>query len=70
MQHSARDALAEVLLRYVTEVGQLAHETAELAGRTEPNAIDVIAALEELGECCSGSAWVGFPHLSRSISQR
>jgi len=49
-QHSARDALAEVLIRYVTEVGQLAHETAELAGRTEPNAIDVLAALEELGE--------------------
>jgi hypothetical protein len=39
-----------VLIRYVTEVGQLAHETAELAGRTEPNAIDVLAALEELGK--------------------
>ncbi|KAK3257753.1 hypothetical protein CYMTET_33172 [Cymbomonas tetramitiformis] len=50
VQGSACDALADVLVRYICEVGQITHETAELAGRSEGNVFDVIVALEELGQ--------------------
>lgn len=58
IQASANDTLAELMLRYVLELGSAAHSYAELAGRTGFNAADLVrpslqaatkGALHELG---------------------
>lgn len=49
VQESALDVLAELLLRYVSEVGTASHEYAELANRSEVNVADVALALEDVG---------------------
>jgi len=49
LQKSARDVLAEVLVRYISEIGSISHDVAELAGRTKPNVFDVLSALDDLG---------------------
>eukprot|EP00959_Pyramimonas_sp_CCMP1952_P161748 3382023-Pyramimonas_sp.AAC.2 len=46
---SACDALADVMLRYMSEIGVSVHQSAELAGRTEGNLHDILAAFDELG---------------------
>lgn len=45
VQQSASDALAELLLQYVGELGSLTHGYAELAGRAECNVNDVVCHL-------------------------
>lgn len=42
MQKSAYSILSELTIRYMEEVGRLSHQNTELAGRTEPNAMDVV----------------------------
>ena len=42
LQASANDTLAELMLRYVLELGSAAHSYAELAGRTGFNAADLV----------------------------
>ena len=42
VQQSCVEILADLLLRYVQEVGAASHHYAELAGRTDTNAIDVV----------------------------
>jgi len=49
IQKSACDALADVMLRYISEIGVSVHQSAELAGRTEGNLHDILAAFDELG---------------------
>ena len=44
LQHSAGDALAELLLQYVSEIGSATHAYAELAGRTDCNVNDVVSS--------------------------
>ncbi|GAB4828668.1 hypothetical protein Ancab_018334 [Ancistrocladus abbreviatus] len=48
-QQSALEALADVAVRYIREIGRNAHCYANLAGRTESDALDVIQGLEDLG---------------------
>lgn len=50
---SSLDTLSEVLVKFLDEVGFHSHSLAELSGRTHDNALDVLAALEEVGT----SAW-------------
>ena len=42
MQRSTYSILSELTIRYMEEVGRLSHQNTELAGRTEPNAMDVV----------------------------
>mmetsp|Transcript_14166 Transcript_14166/g.23984 ORF Transcript_14166/g.23984 Transcript_14166/m.23984 type:complete len:369 (+) Transcript_14166:472-1578(+) len=49
IQKSACDALAEVMLRYISEIGIAVHQCAERAGRTEGNVHDILAAFDQLG---------------------
>jgi transcription initiation factor TFIID subunit 8 len=46
-QESASEMLVDVLLKYVEMVGLVARDSAEHAGRTEVNFVDVHAALQE-----------------------
>lgn len=48
-QSSVLNILAELLLRFINEVGGASHGYAELAGRTEPNALDILLALNDMG---------------------
>lgn len=41
-QQSSLDTLADLLLRYINEVGSASHGYAELAGRTESTPLDVV----------------------------
>mmetsp|Transcript_20377 Transcript_20377/g.50678 ORF Transcript_20377/g.50678 Transcript_20377/m.50678 type:complete len:321 (-) Transcript_20377:295-1257(-) len=50
---AAADALAEVLSRFLLEVGHTSHRFAETAGRTDVNASDVLCALSSLGSAFS-----------------
>ena len=43
-QQSSLDTLADLLLRYIAEVGSASQGYAELAGRTESNPLDVVGA--------------------------
>eukprot|EP00249_Psilotum_nudum_P012316 c23717_g1_i1 orf=259-1488(+) len=49
IQRSALDAIADIAVLYLVGVGKLARYYANLAGRTQCNALDVILALEDLG---------------------
>ncbi|KAI7842811.1 hypothetical protein COHA_003557 [Chlorella ohadii] len=49
VQTSCGEILADLLLRYVHEVGAASHHYAELAGRSETNAVDVAMALNDMG---------------------
>ena len=42
IQASANEALAELLLRYIGEVGAASHSYAELAGRSATNVFDLV----------------------------
>jgi transcription initiation factor TFIID subunit 8 len=43
------ETLADIALRYLSDIGKAAHFYANLAGRTQCNAFDVILALEDMG---------------------
>mmetsp|Transcript_8296 Transcript_8296/g.21201 ORF Transcript_8296/g.21201 Transcript_8296/m.21201 type:complete len:343 (+) Transcript_8296:89-1117(+) len=49
VQESAVDMVAELAVRYLSELAAASHSYAELAGRTDTNAGDVLLAMEELG---------------------
>ncbi|EES17247.1 hypothetical protein BDA96_08G154500 [Sorghum bicolor] len=53
---SAVDAVVDVLLRYITHLGRSAAFHANLAGRALANELDVIQALEEVGNDTDGFA--------------
>ncbi|XP_010937622.1 transcription initiation factor TFIID subunit 8 [Elaeis guineensis] len=46
---SALDALADVAIRYISDLGKAANFYANLSGRTSSNVFDVIQGLEDLG---------------------
>ncbi|KAE9019965.1 hypothetical protein PR003_g13278 [Phytophthora rubi] len=48
VQKSAADALTEILAKYIQRIGGAAKDIAELAGRTQPKATDVMQALQDL----------------------
>lgn len=48
-QQSALEALSDVVARYILNVGKSAHCHANLSGRTECHAFDVIQGLEDMG---------------------
>lgn len=48
VQESAVEVLAELLLRYTTEVATSSHAYAELANRSDMNVSDVLLALEDM----------------------
>ena len=43
VQESALDMVTELIMRYISEVGAASHTYAELAGRTDTNALDVVS---------------------------
>ncbi|KAJ0970947.1 hypothetical protein J5N97_018906 [Dioscorea zingiberensis] len=47
-RHSALDAFADVLIRYIRDLGSAAHFYANLSGRTACNVFDIIQGLEDL----------------------
>lgn len=49
IQRTAVETLADIALRYLSDLGKAAHFYANLAGRTQCNAFDVILALEDMG---------------------
>ncbi|CAL8471540.1 g11082 [Coccomyxa elongata] len=49
MQTSAHEALADLLMRFVAELGTTSHSYAELACRTSTNLSDVLLAFEDMG---------------------
>jgi hypothetical protein len=42
IQESANEALAEIMLKFMAEIGACAHAHCEVAGRTTPNILDVV----------------------------
>jgi histone H3/H4 len=56
-QESCVEILADLLLRYVNEVGAGSHHYAELAGRSETNAVDVVR--RGVMGACRGIQWGG-----------
>eukprot|EP00249_Psilotum_nudum_P001422 c13892_g1_i2 orf=483-1208(+) len=65
IQRSALDALVDIAVRYLADIGKTAHFYAMLAGRTECNAVDVIFSLEDLG---MGSGVAGSGEVNQSVS--
>lgn len=49
IQRTAVETLADITLRYLSDIGKAAHFYANLAGRTQCNAFDVVLALEDMG---------------------
>lgn len=49
VQSHAADAIADVLLRYITQLGAASHSYAEMAGRSDTNVFDILLAFEDLG---------------------
>lgn len=49
IQRTASETLADIALRYLSDLGKAAHFYANLCGRTECNAFDVILAMEDMG---------------------
>ncbi|GLU10944.1 hypothetical protein SLE2022_277190 [Rubroshorea leprosula] len=56
LQQSALEALSDIAVRYIENIGKSALFHASLAGRAEGNAFDIIQGLEELG---SGLGFAG-----------
>ncbi|CAH0479872.1 unnamed protein product [Peronospora belbahrii] len=48
IQKSAVDALTEIMAKYIHRIGGAAKDIAELAGRSQPKATDVIQVLQDL----------------------
>lgn len=59
-QQSCVDIIADLLLRYVHEVGAGSHHYAELAGRSDTNPVDVVRGVAGGGregwQSCKGAA--------------
>lgn len=65
-QHSTLDVLSEVAIRYIVDLGKTAHFYANLAGRTDCNALDVVQGLEDL---VSLQGFSGASDVDRSLAQ-
>lgn len=52
VQQSASDALAELLLQYISELGSLTHGFAEMAGRTDCNINDLVRLILKYHQLC------------------
>eukprot|EP00892_Ulva_mutabilis_P001092 jgi/Ulvmu1/10984/UM007_0163.1 len=50
---NAIDAVADVMLRFIQELGRNSLAVAELQGRTDVNALDLVDALQEFGMDCN-----------------
>ncbi|KAF1316315.1 Transcription initiation factor, partial [Globisporangium splendens] len=48
VQRSAGDALVDILAKYIQRIGGASKDIAELAGRTQPRATDVMQALQDM----------------------
>ena len=55
----ALDALADIAIRYLCDLGKMANYYSNLTGRTECNVFDIIRALEvlEASQCLSSEAF-------------
>lgn len=49
IQRSAAETLADIALRFLSDLGKAAHFYASLCGRTQCNVFDVILAMEDMG---------------------
>lgn len=65
-QHSTLDVLSEVAIRYILDLGKTAHFYANLAGRTQCNALDVVQGLEDL---VSLQGFSGASDVDRSLAE-
>ncbi|KAI3833029.1 hypothetical protein MKW92_032980 [Papaver armeniacum] len=61
-QQSALEALSDIAIRYLCELGKTAHFYANLADRTECNVFDIIQGLEDLG---SSHGFIGATDINR-----
>ncbi|XVF16763.1 hypothetical protein REPUB_Repub10bG0060400 [Reevesia pubescens] len=64
-QHSALEALSDIIVRYIYSLGKAANFNANFAGRVEANVFDVIQGLEELG---SGLGFAGASDVNRCVA--
>eukprot|EP01018_Ginkgo_biloba_P035930 Gb_05191 [translate_table: standard] len=64
-QQSALEALADIAVRYLGDLGRAAHYYANLAGRTDCNVFDVIQAMEDLN---SAQGFEGASDVNHSLS--
>uniref|UniRef100_A0A0D6QY83 Transcription initiation factor TFIID subunit 8 n=1 Tax=Araucaria cunninghamii TaxID=56994 RepID=A0A0D6QY83_ARACU len=68
-QQSVLDALADIAVRYLRDLGKSAHYYANLAGRTDCNALDVIQALEDMNNAQGFAGAADVTHRRLSASQ-
>ena len=54
IERSASEALLDVFTRYMRSIGTAARNAAQHAGRSESNAVDMLAALHATGHCTAG----------------
>ncbi|PKI43722.1 hypothetical protein CRG98_035884 [Punica granatum] len=63
-QQFALDALSDIAIRYMLDIGKTAVSAANFAGRTEPNAFDIIHGIEHL---CSIVGFSGASDVDRCL---
>ncbi|KAF8090176.1 hypothetical protein N665_0483s0015 [Sinapis alba] len=64
-QENALETLTEVVIQYIQSVGKTTQFYANMAGRVEGNAMDIVQALEDLG---SGLGFNGAPDVDRCLA--
>ncbi|KAB2085293.1 hypothetical protein ERO13_A05G372600v2 [Gossypium hirsutum] len=64
-QHSALEALSDIIVWYIYNLGKTSNFNANLAGRVEANVFDVIQGLEELE---SGLGFAGASDVNRCVA--
>uniref|UniRef100_A0A1D1XYH9 Transcription initiation factor TFIID subunit 8 n=1 Tax=Anthurium amnicola TaxID=1678845 RepID=A0A1D1XYH9_9ARAE len=64
IQHSALDALSDVVIRYICDLGRTSHFYANLAGRTCCSVFDILQGLEDL---VSSQGFTGASDLHRCL---
>ncbi|KAJ0232575.1 BTP domain-containing protein [Hirschfeldia incana] len=64
-QETALERLTEVVIQYIQSVGKTTQFYANMAGRVEGNAVDIVQALEDLG---SGLGFSGAPDVDRCLA--
>ncbi|WZY74936.1 transcription initiation factor TFIID subunit 8-like [Brassica napus] len=63
---TALETLTEVVIQYIQSVGKTTQFYANMAGRVEGNAMDIVQALEDLG---SGLGFSGAPDVERCLAE-
>ncbi|CAA7031298.1 unnamed protein product [Microthlaspi erraticum] len=64
-QESALDSLTDVVIQYIQSIGKTTQFYANMAGRVEGNAMDIVQALEDLG---SGLGFDGAPDIEHCLA--